>query len=206
MNRDSSAPLARAIRVAPEARLVKTSRAGLVIAGVLLLLGGMAAPAADAQEAPIKIVVVDLERVVAQSAAGKALQEKLANFQEEVKAEGEAKAAAARDIRQRIADGANSLSEEKLNQLQKDYEDATIDIRRFQDDKQRQGQKMQGEGLREIEKQLQPVFEKIRDEGGYDLILNNVAGVVVMANEKVDITPLVVERLNASVAAGAAGN
>ena len=181
-------------------------RAGLVIAGAILFLGGLAAPAADAQEAPIKIVVVDLERVVAQSAAGKALQEKLAKFQEEVKTQGEAKAAAARDIRQRIADGANSLSEEKLNQLQKDYEDATIDIRRFQDDKQREGQKMQGEGLREIEKQLQPVFEKIRDEGGYDLILNNVAGVVVMANEKVDITPLVVERLNASVAAGAAGN
>ncbi len=177
-------------------------RAGLVIAGAFFILGGLLpVPAADAQEA-IKIVVVDLERVVAQSAAGQALQASLAKFQERVKTEGEAKAAAARDIRQRIADGANSLSEEKLNQLQKDYEDATIDIRRFQDDKQREGQKMQGEGLREIERQLQPVFEKIRDEGGYDLILNNVAGVVVMANEKVDITPMVVEQLNASVAAG----
>ncbi len=180
-------------------------RAGLVIAGALILFGGSLAVPADAQ-APIKIVVVDLERVVAQSAAGQALQAQLAKFQETVKAEGEAKAAAAREIRQRIADGANSLSEDKLNQLQKDYEDASIDIRRFQDDKQREGQKLQGEGLREIEKQLQPVFESIRDEGGYDLILNNVAGVVVMANEKVDITPLVVERLNASVAAGAAGN
>ncbi len=98
------------------------------------------------------------------------------------------------------------LSEDKLNQLQKDYEDATIDIRRFQDDKQREGQKMQTEGLRVIEKQLQPVFEKIREEGGYDLIINNVAGVVVMANDKVDITPLVVERLNAAAAAAAAGN
>ncbi len=182
-------------------------RAGLMIAGIFLLLGGfLTVPVSNAQEAPIKIVVVDLERVVAQSAAGKALQGKLAAFQEQIKTEGEAKAAAARDIRQRIADGANSLSDDKLSQLQKDYEDATIDIRRFQDDKQREGQKMQGEGLREIEKQLQPVFEKIRDDGGYDLILNNVAGVVVMANESVDITPLVVERLNAAAAAGTAGN
>ncbi len=176
-------------------------RAGLAMAGALVLLGGLvAAPAADAQEA-VKIVVVDLERVVAQSAAGKALQGQLAKFQEAVKTEGEAKAAAARDLRQRMVDGANSLSEDKLNQLQKDFEDAQIDIRRFQDDKQREGQKMQTEGLREIEKQLQPVFEKIRDEGGFDLILNNVAGVVVMANEKVDITPMVIEQLNA-----AAGN
>ena len=180
-------------------------RAGLTIAGAVLLLGLLAAPAAEAQETSVKIVVVDLERVVAQSAAGQALQAKLQQFQEEVKTEGEAKAAAAREIRQRIADGANSLSEDKLNQLQKDFEDAQIAIRRFQDDKQRQGQKMQGEGLRAIELQLQPVFESIRDEGGYDLILNNVAGVVVMANERVDITGQVIEKLNAAAAAGAAG-
>ncbi len=180
-------------------------RSGLMI-GALVLFGGMLATTADAQDLSIKIVVVDLERVVAQSAAGQALQAQLSKFQEDVKAEGEAKAAAARDIRQRIADGANSLSEDKLNQLQKDYEDAGIDIRRFQDDKQREGQKLQNEGLREIEKQLQPVFEAIRDEGGYDLIINNVAGVVVMANEKVDITPLVIEKLNATSGSAASGS
>ena len=182
------------------------SRAGLLIAGAALLLSTLPVAPAAAQEKPVNIVVVDLEAVVANSAAGRELQERLGKFQQEVKAEGEAKAASARDIRQRISDGVNSLSEEKLNQLQKDYEDATIDIRRFQDDKQREGQKMQAEGLRDIEKQLQPVFEKIRDEGGYDLILNNVPGVVVMANERVDITKLVIDRLNSAAAAAAGGN
>ncbi|MEM7584630.1 MAG: OmpH family outer membrane protein [Acidobacteriota bacterium] len=178
-------------------------RAGVAIAGALLLISPLfLAQSAEAQEKPVNIVVVDLERIVAQSAAGQALQEQLGKFQEEVKVEGESKAAAARDIRQRISEGANSLSEEKLNQLQKDYEDATIAIRRFQDDKQREGQKMQAEGLREIEKQLQPVFEAIRDEGGYDLIINNVPGVVVMANDRVDITQEVIDRLNAAAAAG----
>jgi Skp family chaperone for outer membrane proteins len=192
---------------APEARPAKTFRAGLALAGVLVLSAGLlASPAANAQETSLKIVVVDLERVVAQSAAGKALQAKLAKFQEDVKAEGEGMAAAARELRQRIADGANSLSEDKLNQLQKDLEDASIAIRRFQDDKQRQGQKMRDEGLQEIERQLQPVFEKIRDGGGYDLILNNIPGVVVMANEKVDITAKVIAELDATAAAPAAGS
>ena len=187
-------------------RISNAPVARLKLAGALAVLGVLTlGSVAGAQEAPIKIVVVDLERVVAQSAAGQALQAKLTDFQKEVQTDGEKKAAAARDIRQRIADGANSLSEDKLAQLQKDYEDATIDIRRFQDDKQREGQKMQTEGLQEIEKQLQPVFEKIRDENGYDLILNNIAGVVVMANAKVDITPMVIEALNAA-AGGAAGN
>ena len=180
-------------------------RAAVLVTGAIFLISGLtAAPAAFAQDSPIKIVVVDLERVVAGSTAGQQLQGRLAQFQQEVQNEGKQKTDAAQEIRKKIADGANSLSEEKLAQLQKDYEDATIDIRRFQDDKQREGQKMQGEGLREIEKQLQPVFEKIRDEGGYDLIINNVPGVVVMANEKVDITQLVIQRLNETVAA--AGN
>ncbi|MCP3957804.1 MAG: OmpH family outer membrane protein [bacterium] len=180
-------------------------RAGLLTTCAILLTSGLLTGSAVAQEKPVNIVVVDLERVVGQSAAGQALQGQLAKFQEEVKTEGELKAETTRSIRQRISDGANTLTEDKLAQLQKDYEDATIDIRRFQDDKNREGQKMQTEGLREIEKQLQPVFEKIRDEGGYDLILNNVAGVVVMANERVDITQTVIEALNAAAAAPAAG-
>ncbi len=180
------------------------ARAGLTIAGALILAGGLLALPSAAQEAALKIVVVDLERVVTASKMGQELQGKLEAFQKQIQAEGEQKAASARDIRQRIADGANSLSEEKLNQLQKDLEDASIAMRRFQDDKQREGQKMQGEGLRDIELKLKPVFEQIQSEGGYDLILNNVGGVVVHAADKIDITPQVIERLNA--VAGAAGN
>lgn len=177
-------------------------RSGLQVAATLILVGVAVAGTASAQEAPIKVVVVDLERVVGQSAAGKDLQARLEKFKEAVQTEGSAKAEAARGIRQKLVDGVNSLSEDKLSELQKQYEDATIAIKRFQDDKQREGQKMQVEGLRDIEKQLQPVFEKLRDDGGYDLILNNVAGVVVMVNERVDITKLVIERLNAAAAAG----
>ncbi len=180
-------------------------RAAVLITGASLLISGfLATSSAFAQDKPVNIVVVDLERVVAQSTAGQQLQAQLGQFQQDVQTEGKAKADAAQEIRQKISDGANSLSEDKLAELQKQYEDATIAIRRFQDDKQREGQKMQGEGLREIEKQLQPVFEAIRDEGGYDLIINNVPGVVVMANERVDITQLVIDRLNATGAA--AGN
>ncbi len=158
-----------------------------------------------AQDGGVKIAVVDLETVVMLSQSGKDLQAKLQKFQGEVQTEGETMAGNARELRQRIADGANSLSEDKLADLQKSYEDATIAIRRFQDDKQREGEKMYNEGLQEIERRLQPVFEAVRDEGNYDLILNNAAGVVVMASEKVDITQLVVERLNVSETPGSGG-
>lgn len=165
----------------------------LLSMAVLLLGAGSLA----AQEAPVKVAIVNLDYVVAQSPAGKDLQAKLDAFSQQVKADVEARNQAARDLRQRIADGANTLSDDKLAELQRQYEDAQIAIKRLQDDKTREGQKMQNDGLREIEKQLEPVFKQIRDEGGYDLILNNVPGVVVMASPRIDITQKVIERLQA---------
>lgn len=150
------------------------------------------------QDAPMKIAVVDLELIVASSQSGKDLQQSLEDFQAAIQTEGIALADVAQALRKRIADGANTLSEEKLTDLQKEYEDATIMIRRFQDDKNREGQKMQAEGLRVIESKLQPVFEALREENGYDIILNNVPGVVVMSSKRVDITKMVIARLNAA--------
>ena len=148
-------------------------------------------------QSDIKIAVVDLETIVAQSQAGKELAETLKALEATARTEIQGKQQAANDLRQRIADGANSLSEDKLTEIQKQYEDAMIDIRRFTDDKQREGQKTQAEGLRRIEQQLEPVFEAVKAEGSYDLILNKVPGVVVMAGERVDITEKVIEKLNA---------
>ena len=167
----------------------------LGVAALLALVVGTAAPVA-AQDA-VKIAVVDLDYIVAQSPAGQQLQSQLAAFQETVQAEIEAKTEAARTIRQRMTEGANSLSEDKLAELQKELEDAGIEIRRFRDDKQREGEKMQAEGLRGIEQQLEPVFTAVRDEGGYDIILNNVPGVVVMTSDSVNITQQILDRLSA---------
>lgn len=170
-----------------------------VLAASVVAIAVLALPlAGSAQSAPIKIAVVNLDYLVANSSQGKELQARLSTFQQEVRAEIEKKQASGRAIRQQMADGANSLSEDKLSELQKKYEDATIDIKRYQDDKQREGQKMQAEGLRKIEEELEPAFKAIRDEEGFDLILNNVPGSVIMASERVDITQKVLDRLNAS--------
>ena len=162
---------------------------------VLVLVSG--APSA-AQDAPLKVGVVDVEAIVAESPQGKALQASLEQFQAEVQAELQRLQNDAQAIQQRITDGANSLSDERLSELNAELEDATIKIRRYRDDKQRQGQKMQEEGLVGIEAALQPVFEQVRAEMGFDLILNRVPGVVLMISDRVDITALMIQRLNAA--------
>ena len=168
---------------------------------LLLILASGVTPLL-AQEAPIKIAIVDLEAVVAQSKQGQDLQTRIESFQQQVQQEMTTLNQQANELRQRLADGANSLSESRLAELNKEYEDATIALRRFRDDKQREGQKMQEESLREIEGLLEPVFEQVRAEAGFDLILNNVPGVVLMAGERVDITAMMIERFNAAADSG----
>lgn len=161
------------------------------------------ATGALAQELPIKIAVVDLDRVILQSAPGKELQAKLERFQAEVRTEMRTRMDKADAIRQQLTQSTGSLSLSEGAALQKQYEDAMIEIRRYQDDKQRDGRIMQERGLKDIQRQLRPVFEKIREDLGYDLILNNTPGVVVMARGKVDITDQIIEKLNSGT--GGAG-
>jgi Skp family chaperone for outer membrane proteins len=167
---------------------------------IILLISFAVAPVV-AQEAPLKIAVVDVEVVVAESPQGKALQVRLEQFQNEVQAEMQRMQNDAQAIQQRITDGANSLSEDRLSELNKELEDATIAMRRYRDDKQRQGTKIQEEGLVGIEQVLQPVFAQVRDEMGFDLILNRVPGVVLMISERVDVTALMIQRLNQATTA-----
>ena len=76
---------------------------GVLLVAALLVQGGF--QALTAQEANIKIAVVDLERVFVLSNAGKALQEKLGAFQQQVQTEGEKMTKEANELRQRAADG-----------------------------------------------------------------------------------------------------
>ncbi len=172
--------------------------AGWLLA-VALLVGG-SAQFADAQETSLKIAVVDLEVVVGRSTPGQELQTTLEAFQQDLQREGEELTARARELQQRIAEGVNALSEDRLAELQKEFEDAQIALRRFRDDKQREGEKIQSDALAEIEEKLEPVFEQVRQEMGLDLIINRVPGVVLMASERVDITELMIERFNAAYA------
>ena len=68
----------------PEGRLAALNAQRFLIATVcsLICVGFLVSPLA-AQEPPIKIAIVNLDVVIAESPAGKALQAKLTKFQEE---------------------------------------------------------------------------------------------------------------------------
>ena len=160
----------------------------------LLAFTPLAQPVA-AQEEPIKIAVVNMDQVIAQSAAGSALNEKLQAFQAEAQTQIEAQRKTIEELRQKVSDGVNTEDQAQLVNLQKQYEDATLQLRRFSDDKQREAQKIRNEGLQDIQKQFDPVFDAIQEEFNYDLILNQQSGVVLLVGDRINITQMVIDRL-----------
>lgn len=178
-----------------------TRKVRIAVFGVAIL---MVAGAAMAQQATIRIAVIDLDRLVAQSNVGQELQQKLEEFQRQVQTEGQALAEKARATKKLIDDGAVSLSADRLTELQDQYEDEATEVRRYTERKQREGNKMRDDGLQDIERRLQPVLESVQQEGNFDLILNKALGVVVMASDRVDITDQVIAAFNAAEGAGAA--
>lgn len=161
----------------------------------LALLGLLAIPgAADAQ---VKIAVIESERIVTESTKGQAALEQLKQLREQKMAEARTIQNEINDLRKRLDEGGNALSEDKQAELRKQYEDKVIAARRFQDDADRDLAKLRDETLAKIEKEVLQVIDQIGQEGDYTIILNKFQSGLVYADDAIDITDQVIQRFNA---------
>ena len=170
----------------------------LRVSGILLIFCMTGLCGAMAQD--IKIGVVNIEGVIALSDMGKALQSKMETFMKDAEAELQPQVEMAREMQKQLQQNAATLSAAKTAELRRSLEDASVNIKRLQGDKQKEMERMRNEGLQEIEKALEPIFKQLREQDGYDLILEAGSGAILTASEKVDLSKMILERFNASVA------
>ena len=152
---------------------------------------------ASAQEtAAPKIAVINVGQLLEESAAGQAALLRLRDLREQKEAEATAQEDQIKSLRDRINEGSLSLSEERLAIMRKELEDKVIAYQRFQDDAQRDFQKLQVEIFDDIQRQVMPVITAAGEEYGYTMIFNKFESGLVFAVPEVDITDLILERFN----------
>jgi len=173
--------------------VARRHRHGVAVAVVLL---ATSAGSAAGQEPPLKIGVLNVDLVALQSPAGKALQQQTADFQLEITQELQVLQEAARAIESEVA-AADSLSQEARRDLERRYQDALTNFQRYQQDKQEEAAALRTEGMNRIQQEISPAIESIQAELGYDLVLNSQNTLVVIFSERIDITQLVIDRLQA---------
>ena len=163
---------------------------------------GTAAPAPAA--GPLKIGVINVERLVQESALGKEAFNRVKKLNDAKKEEGEKLSKELREMEQKLADQGSAMADDKRDTLQKSYQEKAIAFKRFQDDANRDLEAAQKKELSELERRVFPVINQVGKEKGYTLILNKFQSGLVYVEDSVDITDEVLKVFNTTVAVPAA--
>jgi Skp family chaperone for outer membrane proteins len=176
--------------------LSRAAVAGLL--GLTLAVAPAAAQQAAAAGGPIKIAVIDTEKILLSSVAGKKALADLKKLQEAKENELRTRAQELKDLQTKISEGRLSLAQDKLADLSKQYEEKEIAVRRMQDDATRELNKKRDEMLAQIDERVMPVINQAGKDLGYTLIFRKFESGLIYADEAVDITPVIIQRLDAA--------
>ncbi len=157
-----------------------------------------------AQNTPARVAVIDVQKVLTQSATGKAAYEKLKALQEERVAKAKQLDEDARKLDSEINTKRISLSDDKLAEMQKQLADKKIAIQRYAQDADREIGEARDRELQALEARIKPVIDNLGKEMGLAAIFNKFESGLVYASEAIDITDTVIQRFNAAPAPAAA--
>jgi outer membrane protein len=170
---------------------------------VSVAVAALAAPM-FAQTTPARVAVIDVQKVLTQSTAGKAAYEKLKKLQEERVEKAKAMDEELRKLDSEINTKRISLSEDKLADLQKQLADKRISMQRYAQDADREIGEARDRELQALEAKIKPVIDALGKEMGIAVIFNKFESGLVYASEAIDITDTVVKKFNEATPAPAA--
>src|SRR5687767_6396486 len=130
---------------------------------VAVAVTALAAPV-FAQTTPARVAVIDVQRVLTQSTAGKASYEKLKKLQEERVERAKSMDEELRKLDADINAKKISLSEEKLTEMQKQLADKRISMQRYAQDADREIGEARDRELQALEAKIKPVIDAIGKE------------------------------------------
>jgi outer membrane protein len=149
-----------------------------------------------AQNTPARVAVIDVQKVLTQSTAGKAAYEKLKKVQEERVEKAKQMDEDMRKLDTEISTKRISLSEEKLTEMQKQLADKRIAIQRYAQDADREIGEARDRELQALEARIKPIIDGIGKEMGLAAIFNKFESGLVYAADAIDITDTVIKRFN----------
>ncbi|HET9228277.1 MAG TPA: OmpH family outer membrane protein [Thermoanaerobaculia bacterium] len=149
----------------------------------------------------IKIAVIDTEKILLTSATGKKALADLKKLQEAKEGEARTKQQEIKDLQAKLSEGRLSLAQDKLTEMEKQLEDKVINLRRFQEDANSELGKKRDQVLAAIDQKVMPVINQVGKEMGYTLIFRKFESGLIYADEAVDITTAIIQRLDGAAPA-----
>ena len=167
-----------------------------LLAGVSIL-----SSTALAQSSNGKVAVLNYSAVIRESSAGKRL---FGEFEQKVAArrtQFEQKSNEISTLQRQLVEQAASLNPDAQRALTKNIDSKNIQLKRDQEDAQKEFSAMQQQIVRQIATQLRPVVEKYAQDQKISLIVN-LSQEVFFVNPTIEITQEIIEQFDNSAAAG----
>ena len=158
---------------------------------VLLLLSGGPASSAD----PVKIGVVDLQKILETSNSGKAAQNELKVQRDKMQADMKQRGSEIQEIESRMQREAMVMSKETREEKEREHRIKVSDFqalqRKYQTDLQEVERKLMGK----LQAEITSLVSDIAKKDGYLLVISNIG--VIYSLPSIDITERLIQELNA---------
>jgi outer membrane protein len=149
-----------------------------------------------AQTAPARVAVIDVQRVLTTSTAGKAAYDRLKKLQDDRMTRAQKMQEEMTALNNDINTKKLTLSEEKLADLQKQLADKQVALQRYGQDADKEITEARDRALQELEGKIKPVIDSLGKEMGLAAIFNKFESGLVYASDAIDITDTVIKRFN----------
>lgn len=171
---------------------------------VSMAVAALAIPALAQSSAPARVAVIDVNKVLSSSTAGKTAAAKLKQLQEDKLARAQKLDEEIKTLDNDINTKKISLSEEKLTDMAKQLSDKKIAMQRFAQDADRELQEARDRVMADLNQKIMPVVDQIGKEMGLAAIFNKFESGLIYASDAIDITDVVIKRFNDAQGAPAA--
>jgi len=163
---------------------------------VSMAVAALAIPALAQSSAPARVAVIDVNKVLSSSAAGKTAAAKLKQLQEDKMARAQKLDDEIKTLDNDINTKKISLSEEKLADMTKQLSDKKIAMQRFAQDADRELGEARDRVMADLNQKIMPVVDQIGKEMGLAAIFNKFESGLIYASDAIDITDVVIKRFN----------
>ncbi|HMK44866.1 MAG TPA: OmpH family outer membrane protein [Dissulfurispiraceae bacterium] len=151
-----------------------------------------------AMAADLKIGIVDLYKALNESESGKKAKTELESFAKSKQSGLEDKARTIERLRGELEKQGSVLSKDARKSKEEELERVTRDAQRLAADAQTEFRKKENELTGGVLKDIRVVINDIAKEEKYTLILERADGLVLFADNAIDLTDKVIKKFNAS--------
>lgn len=152
---------------------------------------------AEDKETAIKIAVVDLEKIISDSSAGKSIQKQLKTRRESFQKEFSGRENKLMTAQKALAQEKKDITPEEFSKKRQDFEKQLLETRNLFQKRRSALDKGLGNALADLRKNIIQVTAEVADEGGFQVVLTRSS--VVVIQKEMDITESVLKRLNKKI-------